>query len=178
MQVFNWFNARKLYDEKNPFEGFGRSPMFLPVVVFTAAFQAFMVEVARSFMETYPPGGVRWGITIVLALLVFPVAFITRCIPVDEKKVSTQRLDQNDQDADDPNSKLAMIEKVRNTQRAMFSEKTVPDKRCSRMRKAFREAASGLRTRIRVVQAFRGSRALLRPSNSTARVFPIPQESK
>eukprot|EP00662_Eupelagonemidae_sp_cell21_P020612 gene20612-41217_t len=47
MQVFNWFPARNLFDELNPLSGFDRSPMFLPIVGFTAAFQAFIVEVEQ-----------------------------------------------------------------------------------------------------------------------------------
>eukprot|EP01065_Artemidia_motanka_P013954 TRINITY_DN1789_c0_g1_i6.p1 TRINITY_DN1789_c0_g1~~TRINITY_DN1789_c0_g1_i6.p1 ORF type:complete len:1254 (+),score=543.14 TRINITY_DN1789_c0_g1_i6:34-3795(+) len=94
MQVFNWFSARKLFDEVNIFEGFCRSPMFLPIVAFTAGFQAFMVEVAGSFLETKSIGAARWGICIGVAFLMWPVMAIVRLIPVDEAEVEILPLDK------------------------------------------------------------------------------------
>eukprot|EP01062_Namystynia_karyoxenos_P074552 TRINITY_DN714_c0_g1_i1.p1 TRINITY_DN714_c0_g1~~TRINITY_DN714_c0_g1_i1.p1 ORF type:complete len:1762 (+),score=558.73 TRINITY_DN714_c0_g1_i1:467-5287(+) len=94
MQVFNWFSARKLFDEINMFEGLGRSPMFLPIVFFTAGFQAFMVEVAQKFLETKSIGAARWGISLAIAFMMWPWMMIVRLIPINEAPLDQKTLEQ------------------------------------------------------------------------------------
>ena len=176
MQVINWFHARKLYDEKNPFEGFHRSKFFLPIVFFTAGFQAFMVEVAQSFMETISIGSARWGATIGIALLMFPFGVILRCYPMAEPRHKSKRLDEEEDKEDDKdteirNSKLKLIKEINDMQREIVKgalkkpgekknkHKDEPnDAARELMRIRIKEALGRVQQRVRVVRAMRGRR--------------------
>eukprot|EP01065_Artemidia_motanka_P029004 TRINITY_DN3489_c0_g2_i1.p1 TRINITY_DN3489_c0_g2~~TRINITY_DN3489_c0_g2_i1.p1 ORF type:complete len:1177 (+),score=409.61 TRINITY_DN3489_c0_g2_i1:110-3640(+) len=129
MQVFNWFHARKLYDEINFLEGFDRSPLFIPIVLFTAAFQFFIVEVAQDFMETEPPGGARWGVALALAALMWPIGCVVRLIPIHEPVVVTKMLsqeaehrpgEQESEEASQATTKLQMIQQVNKENLKLF----------------------------------------------------------
>eukprot|EP01062_Namystynia_karyoxenos_P074558 TRINITY_DN714_c0_g2_i6.p1 TRINITY_DN714_c0_g2~~TRINITY_DN714_c0_g2_i6.p1 ORF type:complete len:1200 (+),score=375.45 TRINITY_DN714_c0_g2_i6:123-3602(+) len=129
MQVFNWFHARKLYDEINPFEGFGRSPWFLPIVFFTAGFQAVIVELAKGFMETEPPGGVRWGVAIALAAFMLPWGMLVRLVPVREAAIDPTNLEEEEETVRRPgepepdveeSGKLQMIRQVNRENLKLF----------------------------------------------------------
>ncbi|KAJ9442123.1 Calcium-transporting ATPase PAT1 [Diplonema papillatum] len=193
MQVFNWFHARKLYDQVNPFEGFSRSPFFLPICLFVSLFQAFMVEVAGEFMETRSIGGVRWGVCIALALVMFPVGSLLRLVPVEEKEHVMKRLDHmvkkkdddnadgdEDDDSDDeygPNTKLRMVEEVRQTQRQLIKGAKVPiisrtssGLRQARVPPSFKEAVRGVQARLSVVRALRGIRGKSERSGSRSNI--------
>eukprot|EP01060_Flectonema_neradi_P013610 TRINITY_DN2034_c2_g1_i1.p1 TRINITY_DN2034_c2_g1~~TRINITY_DN2034_c2_g1_i1.p1 ORF type:complete len:1142 (+),score=272.42 TRINITY_DN2034_c2_g1_i1:43-3426(+) len=179
MQVINWFHARKLYDEKNPFEGFGRSKFFLPIVLFTAAFQAFMVEVAQGFMETISIGSIRWAATIGIALLMFPYGVMLRFYPIHEPRHKCKRLDEEEEgedekDAEVRNSKLKLIKEVNAMQREIVkgalkkpAEKQKKKKEASDvttdaarelMQQRIKEALQRVQQRVRVVRAIRGRR--------------------
>eukprot|EP00756_Hemistasia_phaeocysticola_P037603 Hpha_TRINITY_DN16706_c1_g20::TRINITY_DN16706_c1_g20_i1::g.78788::m.78788/K05850/ATP2B; Ca2+ transporting ATPase, plasma membrane len=109
LQVFNWFNARKLYDEWNIFEGFNRSPIFLPIVFFTAAFQAIMVEVAQEFLETRSLGGPRWAACIIIAIMMWPIGLLIRVVPINMQMGYDEPVPEIEPPSE---GKRAMIEKV------------------------------------------------------------------
>eukprot|EP00756_Hemistasia_phaeocysticola_P039173 Hpha_TRINITY_DN16801_c4_g1::TRINITY_DN16801_c4_g1_i2::g.149651::m.149651 len=167
MQVFNWFHARNLYDEINPFTGLiSRSPMFLPIVIFTALFQFFMVEVAQSFLETEPPGGARWGVCLALAALVFPWGCLVRMMPVEEAKVETMPLTGVDEDGgDEASTKYEMILKVQRMNHDLFGDAEGGESPTSKIKMLWRR----VRHQVNVCRAFRGGRAPFvgqRPSSS------------
>jgi Ca2+ transporting ATPase len=88
MVIFNEFNARKLYDEKNIFEGMFRSPIFVIIVIIMCGFQIFAVEVTGDFMKTQPLSWQQWLICVVFGFGTWPVNFIARLIPINEPKFS------------------------------------------------------------------------------------------
>jgi len=86
MQIFNIFNARKLYGEINPFEGiWPRSVMLLKVFGIILVVQVIAVEVFGpylQFMETTHLTWYWWLICVGFGLLELPLGFIPRLIPV------------------------------------------------------------------------------------------------
>jgi magnesium-transporting ATPase (P-type) len=65
MQIFNIFNARKLFGEMNPLEGlWSRSQLLVRVFLVIVGFQIFAVEVATSFIGTTPLRWDYWLISI------------------------------------------------------------------------------------------------------------------
>eukprot|EP01062_Namystynia_karyoxenos_P074559 TRINITY_DN714_c0_g3_i1.p1 TRINITY_DN714_c0_g3~~TRINITY_DN714_c0_g3_i1.p1 ORF type:complete len:1121 (+),score=414.98 TRINITY_DN714_c0_g3_i1:131-3364(+) len=84
MQIFNWFCARKLYDEINMFEGFSRSPYFLPIVAVCALVQWVMVQFGAALLGTAPLDAHLWGFSLLLAILGWVVGTIGRLVKCEE----------------------------------------------------------------------------------------------
>eukprot|EP01062_Namystynia_karyoxenos_P074557 TRINITY_DN714_c0_g2_i5.p1 TRINITY_DN714_c0_g2~~TRINITY_DN714_c0_g2_i5.p1 ORF type:complete len:1319 (+),score=396.72 TRINITY_DN714_c0_g2_i5:132-3959(+) len=161
MQVFNWFHARKLYDEINPFEGFDRSKLFLPIVLFTAGFQAFMVEVAQGFMETTKPGGLRWVAILGIAALMLPIGILVRFIPVEEAPVETEALVGTDGEDEEVSGKYEMIMKVQRMNHALFEGADAAPAPPPVRKPAWIIKAQRI---VRVCRAFRGHRGPFVPT--------------
>eukprot|EP01065_Artemidia_motanka_P047011 TRINITY_DN7259_c0_g1_i2.p1 TRINITY_DN7259_c0_g1~~TRINITY_DN7259_c0_g1_i2.p1 ORF type:complete len:1236 (+),score=253.18 TRINITY_DN7259_c0_g1_i2:130-3837(+) len=175
MQVFNWFHARNLYNEVNPFTNFDRSPLFLPIIVFTAVFQAFMVEVAQGFLETKPPGGVRWAVSLAIAALVVPIGCLIRLIPIEEAKAETEPL-TGEEDGQDSGTKYDMIMKVQRMNHDLFGEDTVVSPKVRTGAALWRHA----QRLVRVCRAFRGKRgpfagvrSPMTPSSTSSAMSPV-----
>jgi magnesium-transporting ATPase (P-type) len=83
-QFFNEYNARKIADEFNMFEGIQNNPMFLWVSIFTAGAQIFLVEVGGKITSTEHLNAAQWLITIALGAIALPVGVLMRFIPVEE----------------------------------------------------------------------------------------------
>ena len=66
MQLFNEFNARKIQDELNVFEGLRKSPMFVVIWFITIGFQILMVEVGSWAFSCHFLGltGIQWLICV------------------------------------------------------------------------------------------------------------------
>eukprot|EP01062_Namystynia_karyoxenos_P074555 TRINITY_DN714_c0_g2_i3.p1 TRINITY_DN714_c0_g2~~TRINITY_DN714_c0_g2_i3.p1 ORF type:complete len:1222 (+),score=357.41 TRINITY_DN714_c0_g2_i3:123-3668(+) len=192
MQVFNWFHARKLYDEVNPFEGFGRSPMFIPIVLFTAAFQAFIVEVAGSFMETESPGGVRWGVSMAIAVCMWPWGCIVRLVPIQEPAVGGDDMTEDGEEGEESSGKFQMIQQVNKENLMLFGGRgavpvaqmgdpaiNVSQGTAERFfRGAAAKAAHRTVTKVRVVRAFRSARGITGRRKSTSSSPPPPAEQQ
>ena len=176
MQIFNWFHARKLYDEINIFEGFMRSPFFLPIVAFTAGFQVLMVEVAKEFMETRSQSWERWVLALIIGFCVWPWGMMLRLIPVKEAAHVQKRLDEDfegdeDEEDEDPDygkhAKLKMVQEVRKAQRELIKVNNPPPVRLTEPRNVGHLLRDVTR-RIRVIRAFRGARGdVLAPRRSS-----------
>ncbi|CBH13124.1 vacuolar-type Ca2+-ATPase, putative [Trypanosoma brucei gambiense DAL972] len=83
--IFNMFNARKVYDEVNVFEGlFIRSKSFLVIVVCCVGFQVLAVEVLKEFMSCVPLRAEQWIASILIASLTLVFVSVSRLIPVSE----------------------------------------------------------------------------------------------
>ena len=83
-QIFNMFNARKLFDEWNIFEGFERSFPTLVVLVVVCGFQAFAVEVAGPFLDTTGLTWYYWLICIGIGFTEWIVGIFVRLLPLEE----------------------------------------------------------------------------------------------
>lgn len=86
MQLFNEFNARKIKDELNVFEGLRNSPMFIVIWFITLGFQVLMIEVGSWAFSCHFLGltGIQWLICVAfgsvpmfwrLVLLLLPSRF-------------------------------------------------------------------------------------------------------
>jgi len=83
-QFFNEYNARKILNEWNMFDGIQNNPMFLYVSLFTAGAQIFLVEVGGKIVSTTHLDAVQWIICVALGFLSIPVGMMMRFIPVEE----------------------------------------------------------------------------------------------
>ena len=146
----------------NPFEGFSRSPFFLPIVAFTSGFQVLMVEAAQEFMETRNQSWQRWVVALVIAFTMWPMGSLLRLIPVEEKEHVQKRLDDgidvDEDDSDDDeygaHAKLKLVMDVRKQQRELIKEGEAPPPQPTRLR----EVLQSLKARVRVIRALRGPR--------------------
>eukprot|EP00996_Jenningsia_fusiforme_P001720 NODE_2585_length_1161_cov_23.512590_g2364_i0.p2 GENE.NODE_2585_length_1161_cov_23.512590_g2364_i0~~NODE_2585_length_1161_cov_23.512590_g2364_i0.p2 ORF type:complete len:211 (-),score=29.41 NODE_2585_length_1161_cov_23.512590_g2364_i0:384-1016(-) len=91
MQIWNEFNARKLYDEINVFEGMNRSRGHILVFFVMLVFQVFAVEFAGEFMTTTPLTLHQWMVCGAFGAFCIPLGFILRLIPVKEPEYARIR---------------------------------------------------------------------------------------
>lgn len=153
--IFNQFNARKLYGEVNIFEGFGRSKPFFVVLIIEIIVQVLAVETFRDFMKTRPLDYKQWLACIGLALLVLPIAVLSRLIPVPEKKYSRD-FDPEDIDED----ARAMLDKLQDEIKVKLAAKAADEAAAARAggrspRFLWNKARRHLVDAPRVVTAFR-----------------------
>ena len=66
LQLFNEFNARKIRDELNIFEGIRRNPLFIGIWLFTVGLQIIMVEVGSWALSCHFLGltGLQWLVSL------------------------------------------------------------------------------------------------------------------
>jgi len=85
-QLFNEFNARDLFDGKNPFKDLWGNFVFLYVIIITIGLQTFLVYVGGDFVKTSPISAENYLICIGFGSisLLFNLAF--RYIPVVESE--------------------------------------------------------------------------------------------
>eukprot|EP00455_Lapot_gusevi_P037054 TRINITY_DN4130_c0_g1_i9.p1 TRINITY_DN4130_c0_g1~~TRINITY_DN4130_c0_g1_i9.p1 ORF type:complete len:506 (+),score=209.48 TRINITY_DN4130_c0_g1_i9:176-1519(+) len=82
-QVFNEINSRKVNGEVNVFEQFFSNSTFVAIIVFTAALQAILVELCKSFVQTTNLTWSEWLACVGLGALALPWGFVVRLVPVD-----------------------------------------------------------------------------------------------
>uniref|UniRef100_A0A7S1NU91 P-type Cu(+) transporter n=1 Tax=Eutreptiella gymnastica TaxID=73025 RepID=A0A7S1NU91_9EUGL len=83
-QLFNEFNARKLYSEKNPFGGLWRSRAFLAIFLLCVGFQFVAVQFFGPFMHTTPINPQQWGICIAFGATELLIGFLIKCLPITD----------------------------------------------------------------------------------------------
>lgn len=83
--LFQMINARKLYQEKNVFEGFSRSLPFVGIFIFCCGFQAVAVEFFGDFMKVTNLNWKQWLGCIAAATPVVPLVVLSRFVPVPEE---------------------------------------------------------------------------------------------
>lgn len=83
-QIFNEVNSRSIFDDINVFKGFFSNPIFLSVLVVSAALQVLLVFFGGEFVKTTPLSGRNWGLSIGFAAISFVVGVLMRFIPVKE----------------------------------------------------------------------------------------------
>ncbi|XP_066329647.1 calcium-transporting ATPase 5, plasma membrane-type-like isoform X7 [Miscanthus floridulus] len=81
IQVFNEVNSRKP-EELNIFAGVSRNHLFLAVVSITVVMQVIIIEFLGKFTSTVRLNWKLWLVSIVIAFLSWPLAFVGKFIPV------------------------------------------------------------------------------------------------
>ncbi len=91
MQLVNEIVSRQLNDDDNFFlVGLHRNFLFLGIIVGSAAFQAFIVEVGGRVTNTMGLHWDQWIASVLIGLGSIPVGFILRKIPVGTPKTKVQ----------------------------------------------------------------------------------------
>lgn len=80
-QIFNEFNARKP-DELNVFQGITKNHLFMGIVAITLVLQVIIIEFIGKFTSTVKLNWKQWLISVVIALISWPLAFVGKFIPV------------------------------------------------------------------------------------------------
>jgi magnesium-transporting ATPase (P-type) len=83
-QLFNEFNARDLFDEKNPFKNLWGNFVFLYVILVTIGLQTFLVYVGGDFVKTSPISAVNYFICIGFGSISLLFNLASRYYPVVE----------------------------------------------------------------------------------------------
>ncbi|KAK2750326.1 hypothetical protein FQN57_003806 [Myotisia sp. PD_48] len=81
LQIFNQYNARRIDNKLNIFEGLFRNTWFIAIQVIIVGGQVMIIFVGRTAFKVVPLDGKEWGISIILGLLSIPMAVIIRLIP-------------------------------------------------------------------------------------------------
>lgn len=82
-QVFNEFNSRKP-EELNIFEGVSRNHLFLAVVSITVVLQVIIIEFLGKFTSTVRLSWELWLVSVGIAFVSWPLAFVGKFIPVPQ----------------------------------------------------------------------------------------------
>jgi len=85
-QVFNEFNSRKP-EELNIFSGVSRNHLFLGVVTITIVMQVIIIEFLGKFTSTVRLDWELWLVSVVIAFLSWPLAFVGKFIPVPKTQL-------------------------------------------------------------------------------------------
>ncbi|KAF8035514.1 hypothetical protein BT93_C1516 [Corymbia citriodora subsp. variegata] len=80
-QILNEFNARKP-DELNIFKGITRNYLFMAIVGFTLIIQVIFIEFFGTFTSSTKLSWNQWLISIIIALISWPLATVGKLIPV------------------------------------------------------------------------------------------------
>jgi len=80
-QIFNEFNARKIYNEKNMFEGVFTNQIFLGVIVATVLIQFLTVQFGAVAFQTVPLDLDDWIICILIGGVSLPLGLFQRYLP-------------------------------------------------------------------------------------------------
>ncbi|TKW37713.1 hypothetical protein SEVIR_1G066100v4 [Setaria viridis] len=85
-QVFNEFNSRKP-EELNIFSGVSRNHLFLGVVTITVVLQVIIIEFLGKFTSTVRLNWKLWLVSVVIAFVSWPLAFVGKFIPVPKTEL-------------------------------------------------------------------------------------------
>ena len=80
-QIFNEFNARSLYNDRNVLAGLSTNPVFVGVIVFTVVLQYVIVEHGGDFAKTRPLDAFQWAATVAIGFGSMPVGLLMRSVP-------------------------------------------------------------------------------------------------
>ncbi|CAN6243258.1 unnamed protein product [Urochloa humidicola] len=85
-QVFNEFNSRKP-EELNIFSGVSRNHLFLGVVTITVMMQVIIIEFLGKFTSTVRLNWKLWLVSVVIAFVSWPLAFVGKFTPVPKTQL-------------------------------------------------------------------------------------------
>jgi len=92
-QIFNEFNARKLGNELNIFDGLFGNTTFIGVLIFTVTVQFLIVQFAGVYASCVPLTTQQWFVCVLIGAVSIPVGFVLRLIPVSTTGNSTKPKD-------------------------------------------------------------------------------------
>ncbi|PGH11081.1 calcium-translocating P-type ATPase, PMCA-type [Polytolypa hystricis UAMH7299] len=81
MQIFNQYNARRIDNGLNIFEGILKNRWFIGIQFIIVGGQVMIIFVGKAAFQVTPLNGVEWGISLILGVISIPVAVIIRLIP-------------------------------------------------------------------------------------------------
>lgn len=87
LQIFNFINARKIFDELNVFKGITKNPLFLIIVAIIIVLQFLLISFTGIAFHVYKKDGIggltveQWFICIGFAALSIPFSVILRFFP-------------------------------------------------------------------------------------------------
>ncbi|GAB4816684.1 hypothetical protein N2152v2_003730 [Parachlorella kessleri] len=80
LQMFNMFNARKMRDEYNVFEGIFKAPIFLTIWVLIVAFQIILMFFLGGIFKVERQSWAEWVCAIAIGVGSLPLAFFTKVV--------------------------------------------------------------------------------------------------
>jgi len=83
-QLFNEFNAREIFDGKNPFKGILSNYVFMSIIAFTIICQTLLVEYGGDFMKTSSLSPENYMICVAFGSVSIVINYFSRMIPADE----------------------------------------------------------------------------------------------
>lgn len=98
MQVVNFFNCRKIYDEIALWTGILNNKIYLLILAFIVLFQWIIVTYISIFFKAYNYNGLtiqQWLIGWAIALCGIPLSLLTRLIPYGKEENPVQPSDDN-----------------------------------------------------------------------------------
>ncbi|KAJ1278139.1 hypothetical protein BS78_04G056500 [Paspalum vaginatum] len=115
-QVFNEVNSRKP-EELNIFDGVSRNHLFLTVVSITVVMQVIIIEFLGKFTSTVRLNWKLWLVSVVIAFVSWPLAFVGKFIPVPKTELKDLIMrccprdkSQNDRTQQPQNDRTAEVE--------------------------------------------------------------------
>jgi Ca2+ transporting ATPase len=83
MQIFNMFNARKIHDEWNVFEGIHKNFIFIGIWCIIVAGQGLICQLGSIVFVVSPDGldGPQWGICLLIGSSSLVTNLVLKCIP-------------------------------------------------------------------------------------------------
>jgi hypothetical protein len=83
-QLFNEFNAREIFDGRNPFKGILSNYVFMSIIAFTIICQTLLVEYGGDFMKTSSLSPENYLICVAFGSISLVINYFSRMIPADE----------------------------------------------------------------------------------------------
>lgn len=87
LQIFNFINSRKIFDEMNIFKGITKNPLFLIIVGVIILLQFILISFTGIAFQVYVKDGIggltveQWFICIAFSALSVPMSILLRFVP-------------------------------------------------------------------------------------------------
>lgn len=81
MQIFNQYNARRLDNNLNIFEGMHKNYWFIGIQFIIVGGQILIMFIGGAAFSIFRINAAQWGYSIILGSLAIPFAVVIRCIP-------------------------------------------------------------------------------------------------
>lgn len=80
-QIFNEINSRKIYNEKNQFEGIFSNSIFITIIVASCIVQALSVQYGGEVFKTVPIDWMDWGFCVGVGAFSLVLGWVQRLLP-------------------------------------------------------------------------------------------------
>lgn len=95
MQIFNFLNSRKLYDEINIFQGISRNKLFFLIVGVILVVQGLLITFTSTFFNVYPQFGLsgwQWLICFGFGAFSLVISVFLKILPIGKEIISKARV--------------------------------------------------------------------------------------